>query len=515
MLAGSSPTADGGEEGAVFAKDPFDYTTLHSERADGDDGFRWVRHMREGESVSALTGKPVVQDEPIGSAGVAQPGRRDDNPQHFRDAALVAAVTGQGFTFHTERGVATDPYAKVAEPGADATNVSDLIPADSRNTHFVNGHWADSPFDVGNQFDTNVLRVFTRMKNDGSGFWTYPVNVKGDLDMKVKNATHLTVKNVMTGEKLVDRDFAAGENLRLPRGSDVVIYGGNAAQPEIKSVKVEPKVPGADEPVPAQQSVGALRGPRLQEGASIDAMSRIYDAVLGRPIDPGAREGFGKRLFASGDYGQAVDFLGTHEFENRRAGGLKAGELGAGMYQKLLGRPATTEELTDAVAKINQGRGGEVVKSLMLSNEFQQSVGGVVIPDGPKVGSSEPLPAQRKAAELKGARLSTEAATDIVGRLYRGLLGREADAEGMVGWVNAVASGNLRGVINGLINSQEFAQRSASLTLGGVSTELYRAILDREPDQSGLEGTESLLRSGLLAERTAAMVQSEEYRSKH
>lgn len=54
----------------------------------------------------------------------------------------------------------------MAEPGADATQVSDLIPTDPRGTHFVNGQWADSPFDVGNQFDSTVLRIFTKMKDD-------------------------------------------------------------------------------------------------------------------------------------------------------------------------------------------------------------------------------------------------------------------------------------------------------------------------------------------------------------
>ena len=74
MLAGSSPVGDGvdgtPEDGAMFGKEPFDYVTLHSERADGDDGYRWVRHMREGEGVSQATGLPVIQDEPIGSSAV-------------------------------------------------------------------------------------------------------------------------------------------------------------------------------------------------------------------------------------------------------------------------------------------------------------------------------------------------------------------------------------------------------------------------------------------------------------
>lgn len=378
MLAGSSAQGDSidgsAEDAAMFAKAPFDYVTLHSERADGDDGYRWVRHMREGEGVSSATGLPVVQDEPIGSSSNNIPGRRDNVGQHFRDGALVAAITGQGFTFHTERAVTVDPNARVGEPGADMTNVSDLVPADARGTHFVNGHWPESPLDVGNQFDSSVLRVFTRMKNDGSGFWTYPVQIKNDLDLGVKRPTHLTVKDVGTGEVLVDRDFAAGEKLHLARGSDVLIYGGNAEQPQVKKV----------------------------------------------------------------------------------------------------GEPAAPLE-----------------------------------PELP--GSTDPLPAQRQTGQMKTAPYSPEAAQRIVERLYLGVLGRPADPDGLRGYAQLVANGQLRRVVNALVSSQEFANRKDSLTVGKLTNELYKTILDRAPDQGGREGTESLLRSGLLAERVTAMVTSSEY----
>lgn len=77
-----------------------------------------------------------------------------------------------------------------------------------------------------------------------------------------------------------------------------------------------------------------------------------------------------------------------------------------------------------------------------------------------------------------------------------------------------VAAGNLRSVVSGFIASPEFAARQGSLSIGKVATDLYRSILDRNPDPGGLEGTESLIRSGLLAERTAAMVMSDEYRNR-
>lgn len=381
MVAGSSATGDGidgsATDGSEFGRAPFDYVTVHSERSDGDGGYRWVRHLREGESIGGTTGKPVVQDEPMGSAGASQPGRRDSDPAHFRDAALVAAITGQGFTFHTERAVTQDPYAAVPEPGADQVHLSDLIPPDNRGTHFVNGHWPDSPFDVGDQFEKNVLRVFTRAKNDGSGFWTYPVDVTNDLNLQLKSATHLTVKDVGSGDVVVDRDFAAGEVLHLPKGSDVLIAGGAATFGELK-------------------------------------------APSGTP-------------------------------------------------------------------------GGE--------------------PQPPNLGSSDPLPAQRPSSWKVPERFTPEAATELTQQLYRGLLGREADAGGLQGYAAALQQGRLLDVVNGLVGSDEFRARTG-LTTGGVGTDLYRALLGRNPDPDGLAATEDTLRTGRLADRVIGMVLSDEARAR-
>jgi hypothetical protein len=129
------------------------------------------------------------------------------------------------------------------------------------------------------------------------------------------------------------------------------------------------------------------------------------------------------------------------------------------------------------------------------------------------MGSTEPLPPQRPTGKAKTAPTSAEAARAIVERLYRGLLGREADPAGLAAFTSQVAAGFLRGAVNGIVGSPEFAERRASLTLGSVGTALYRAILDRDPDPEGLLSTESNLREGSLAERAVAMVLSDEFRA--
>jgi hypothetical protein len=53
----------------------------------------------------------VISDEPIGAGPKLQPGRRDDEPDRFRAAALLTRLAGLGATFHYEGGL----HARIPE----------------------------------------------------------------------------------------------------------------------------------------------------------------------------------------------------------------------------------------------------------------------------------------------------------------------------------------------------------------------------------------------------------------
>lgn len=78
------------------------YVTWHSPRGGG-----WVRQVEEGAALLAKFKKPVINDEPIGAADVAVPGRRDNDPAHFRAAAAAMRRLGIGATFHYDGGIQT------------------------------------------------------------------------------------------------------------------------------------------------------------------------------------------------------------------------------------------------------------------------------------------------------------------------------------------------------------------------------------------------------------------------
>jgi hypothetical protein len=64
-----------------------------------------VTPLRHGAELVRIFRRPVVSDEPIGAADAAIPGRRDNDPERFRAAAVETRRAGLGATFHYEGGL--------------------------------------------------------------------------------------------------------------------------------------------------------------------------------------------------------------------------------------------------------------------------------------------------------------------------------------------------------------------------------------------------------------------------
>jgi hypothetical protein len=82
-----------------------DYATVHFPRDGGRGGWGHVAALASGAELARKWNKPVVNDEPIGAAEDMEPGRRDNNPERFRAAALLSRMIGLGSTFHYEDGL--------------------------------------------------------------------------------------------------------------------------------------------------------------------------------------------------------------------------------------------------------------------------------------------------------------------------------------------------------------------------------------------------------------------------
>lgn len=119
-----------------------------------------------------------------------------------------------------------------------------------------------------------------------------------------------------------------------------------------------------------------------------------------------------------------------------------------------------------------------------------------------------PTPEPRPGMSLAEAR-------HIVICAYRAILGRGVDDDDPAR--DTTARELLRGLsllalCQGLFASAEFASRRAGLGAEELAEELYRHVLGRAADPDGLAGTVSELRAGRGPERVVAMFESDEFR---
>lgn len=98
---------------------------------------------------------------------------------------------------------------------------------------------------------------------------------------------------------------------------------------------------------------------------------------------------------------------------------------------------------------------------------------------------------------------------------YRGLLGREPDKGGMQGYVDFLkGGGDTLEFCRKLAASDEFQDKSANLPPQDLASRLYKGILGREADMDGLKHTIGEIHHGRIAERAEAMLESDEFDSK-
>lgn len=96
-------------------------------------------------------------------------------------------------------------------------------------------------------------------------------------------------------------------------------------------------------------------------------------------------------------------------------------------------------------------------------------------------------------------------------RLYRALLGREPDSEGLVAATREIQRGRLWQQIRAMVGSAEFAQARSRLSAPQLLDQIYRGLLGREADSSGVRTYLGQVERGEVAEVVFSIVRSEEF----
>jgi hypothetical protein len=104
----------------------------------------------------------------------------------------------------------------------------------------------------------------------------------------------------------------------------------------------------------------------------------------------------------------------------------------------------------------------------------------------------------------------------MVARLYDTTLDRLPDAPGLSGWLGAIKGGMTpQQAANGFTGSAEFQQKYGSLDDTAFVQQLYRNVLDREGEASGVEAWKGGLQGGMTrADVVLGFSESPEHQNK-
>lgn len=177
---------------------PWDWVSHHGQR-----GGRWyhdetARDIRDGfapPNGAAYAGVkvPVIEDEPIGAAETAAPGRRDNVPAHFRWASALWAFTGGG-TFHSDAGIASERYGPVQKACATAFFESlRTIPAEVQTWQPADDAAAEMPLAHRNQpSPTGAARTECRLSTAAA--WCVAIDPGPSWRAEVRNGWRIAAQ---------------------------------------------------------------------------------------------------------------------------------------------------------------------------------------------------------------------------------------------------------------------------------------------------------------------------------
>ena len=108
---------------------------------------------------------------------------------------------------------------------------------------------------------------------------------------------------------------------------------------------------------------------------------------------------------------------------------------------------------------------------------------------------------------------SAETAEQTAQRLYRAILGRDADAEGLRNATSYVARGQIAGVVRSMMASTEYRNLRAQRTAAELLDQMHRALIGRPADAAARRSYISAIERGEDAQVIADLMLSDEYAS--
>ncbi len=241
---------------------------------------------------------------------------------------------------------------------------------------------------------------------------------------------------------------------------------------------------------PGSVSVGPITPHSAVDLTKIKAfVTRCYQVILGREPDSTGLQGWSNALAnGSATASQIINgFVTSEEYLNKNLSNRESIRI---LYNAMLGREPDEGGWNGWSDLLAQGYPlGYVINGFCGSDEFNSICSQYgITPGSIVIGPITPTPAK--------PIVNVEEAQALVTRCYVNLLGRDPDESGLAGWTNTLASGGATGasLVNCFVCSDEFISRKYSSE--EIVSRLYRTMLKRDADSNGAAQWTAVLKEG-------------------
>jgi hypothetical protein len=267
----------------------------------------------------------------------------------------------------------------------------------------------------------------------------------------------------------------------------------------------------------------------IMDSAEFDtaAVQNAFSSLLGRQADPGAFTAFAGFLSSGGSLAQLDALIaGSPEYFQSRGKGTTDGFLDA-LYHDALARAPDAAGLASFTTALASGYSDQAVANFIFgSSEFQSDwISGLYGHFADRAPTAAELQSSTLILHVAGEKaalagilangssygvLSDHANGLYVTEMYRDLLQRDPDTASLNAWENALDSGTLQGgdIAHDILTSAEYKEN--------IVQNVYSQYLGRAADPSGMAYFTNLLASGAAPEDVAAYIAgSPEYLQQH
>jgi Phycobilisome Linker polypeptide/Domain of unknown function (DUF4214) len=189
------------------------------------------------------------------------------------------------------------------------------------------------------------------------------------------------------------------------------------------------------------------------------------------------------------------------------------------VYRHLLNRGPDPEGMKNAGMLVSIRGSASLVDQLVDSPEYQQRFGDWTVP-GSNLrycarGDQGSRQTSRNARDRENSEQPcTTNAGRVIEQVYRQVLERSADPGASV-WVDRLSTGTtVREIVRGFAKSQEHLQRFGSQSRDNMVVDVYRHLLNRGPDPEGMRNAGMLVSMRGSASLVDQLVDSPEYRQR-